>query len=439
MPQWRVGMPYHQVDNLESYLRPPPKVNHKHVVFASLKDLDPLPDMHDVVLAAYAQFGFKVVAIDVFTASLQVALAFTSAAHADTAAKEGLRLDEDLVLPCARRPNYQPIVEKAHVFGVDCTDPDAAAAALCHFFGYYGRVLEVAPRYWESTPIMTGTWHVLIDRNAAVKDKINTVPPEIARIGGVDVILDIPGVRRVCRVCKSTEHTNPACRVGQTLAQQGKQQQQKDQQQQQQQKQQQKHLGPRRWADLLKPQSTDRVPPPMPAPKKAGKGKGKAKATDTGNGNNNKDNTNNDNSTTTTTTTTTTGKDATGADQQDPPARPSPRSSPVPSRQVSPARQMDTDNPQGTSGTGTSGGWDGHSSASGTEWANDGSPVFPRPDPIQHDPIRDPANLRSAYRYDLDVSARERGDDADRRSRSPTRRSIFPPKGVQPSPDELNL
>ena len=215
MPYWRLGESFFQVDNFESYLRPPPQVNHKHVVFASLKDIDPLPDMHDVVLAAYHQFEFAVVAIDVFTASLQVALAFTTAAHADQAAKDGLKLDDALTVPCARRPNYRPIVEKVYVSGVDCTNPDEACAALQHYFGYYGKVLDVAPRYWEHTPILTGTWHVYLDRNAPVKDKISTVPPEIARIGGVDMFLDIPGVRRVCRVCKSTEHTNPACRVGQ--------------------------------------------------------------------------------------------------------------------------------------------------------------------------------------------------------------------------------
>jgi len=429
MPAWRLGDSFFRDAAFESYTRPPPQVNHKHVVFASLKDVDPLPDMHDIVLAAYHQFEYRVVAIDVFTASMQVALAFTTAAHADDAAKDGLILDNDFVIPCTRRPNYRPIVETVHVYGTDCTNPDHTSDALAHYFGHYGKVIDIAPRYWEDTPILTGTWQVMLDRNAPVKDKITTVPPEVGRIGGVDVFLDIPGVRRVCRVCKTTEHTNPACRIGQSLAQQGKQQQQQDQQQQQKQKQQQKQFGTRRWADLLKQPSSDRVPPPMPTPKKAGKGKGKDKAADD-TGNKPKDT---DTNTTTTSKPTATGdkdatgKDGTGTGQHDPPAHQSPRISPATSRQSSPSRRaMDTEDTSSA----------GRTREPGTEWA-EGSSTYPH-----HDPIRDPANIANSgrpYRYDLDLSARERGDDSGRRSRSPSRTPIATlRKGFQPSPDVVD-
>jgi hypothetical protein len=263
-------------------MRPPPQVNHRHVVFLSLKDVDPLPTTSDVVIAAYHQFSHRVVAVDVFPASCQVALAFTTSAHADEAAKAGLQYGEDAILPLTRRPQYRPRLEKVTVSGVDCTVPSAASEALREFFGHYGRVVEIAPRYWEDVPVHTGTWHVTIDINAAVKGKLPGVPPDTATIGGVEVIINIPQLRRACPVCKvSDAHPNPACRFGQQLARKEKQRQQQEQKQQQQQQQEQKQQrqqGPQRWADLLRPRPKQTVPPP-PQPAKPAKGKGKDTAT----------------------------------------------------------------------------------------------------------------------------------------------------------------
>ena len=236
------------------------------MVFASFKEAVTLPDVSDVIRAAAHQFGQELVAADVFPASMQVALAFTSAAAADSAATTGLLTDGENWLPLSRRPAHRPRIEKITVSGVDSTDPAQALLNLGNYFSHYGRVLEISPRYWADTQVHTGTWHVTVDGAAEVEGKITVAPPEIAIIGGVECIVDLPQIRRVCRVCRSSEHDNPSCRVGQQLARQGKQRQQQQQQQQKQQLKEQ--TAPvRRWATVAKPKASR---PP--------KGKGKANA-----------------------------------------------------------------------------------------------------------------------------------------------------------------
>src|SRR5690349_17272133 len=68
LPDWELGLSQHRVDDWVSVMRPPPQVNHQHVVFASFKDAKDLPKARDVVAAAYAQFDHKLVAMDVFPA-----------------------------------------------------------------------------------------------------------------------------------------------------------------------------------------------------------------------------------------------------------------------------------------------------------------------------------------------------------------------------------
>jgi hypothetical protein len=221
-------------DDYESYMRPPPHVNHKHVVYASFKQAASLPDVSNVIKAAALQFGTDLVAADVFPASQQIALAFTSAKAAAAAAATGLVDNGEVWQVLTHRAPHRPRLEKITVSDVDTTDPIKACMALGEYFSHYGTVIEVAPRYWEDTSVHTGTWHVTIDAAAEFAGKITVMPPEIATIGGVEVIVDLPQIRRVCRVCRSSEHANPACRVGQALARQGKQRQRQEQQQDQQ-------------------------------------------------------------------------------------------------------------------------------------------------------------------------------------------------------------
>jgi len=273
MPDYEMGLSYHRVDDWASVMRPPPQVNNQHVVFASFKDAKVLPKARDVVAAAYAQFGHKLVALDVFPASLQYALAFCLSKQADEAATAGLHMGDGTVVPLVRRPQHRPTPERVTVAGVDCTNPGLAARHLYGYFSNFGRVLDVAPRVWEGTLVLTGTWHVTIDTATRTEKTIRTPPPPVATIGGVEVFIDIPKIRRTCRVCHSVEHTNPACRIGQALARQGRLKQQKDQQQQQQhdkEQQQQAKAGPRRWCDQLRQQPQAQGPKASaPAPKKA--------------------------------------------------------------------------------------------------------------------------------------------------------------------------
>ena len=150
MPEWEPWLSAHRVDDWASIMRPPPKVNNQHVVYASFKDAQTLPKAHDVIAAADAQFGHQLVAMDVFPASLQYALAFCLSKNADAAAAAGLHLGNDVVVPLVRRPQHQPTVEKLTVSGVDCTNPQLAARHLLAYFGCYGRVLDITG--WHSDP-----------------------------------------------------------------------------------------------------------------------------------------------------------------------------------------------------------------------------------------------------------------------------------------------
>lgn len=278
VPGWEIGELYKH-DDYESYMRPPPHVNHKHVVYASFKQAASLPDVSDVIKAAALQFGTDLVAADVFPASQQIALAFTSAKAAAAAAATGLVDNGEVWQVLTHRAPHRPRLEKITVSDVDTTDPIKACMALGEYFSHYGTVIEVAPRYWEDTSVHTGTWHVTIDAAAEFAGKITVMPPEIATIGGVEVIVDLPQIRRVCRVCRSSEHANPACRVGQALARQGKQRQRQEQQQDQQ--RQKEITSPvKSWAAVAAspaPRPGTAAPPPAKTTPK-GKGKGKTKA-----------------------------------------------------------------------------------------------------------------------------------------------------------------
>jgi hypothetical protein len=207
VPDWTLGKSLFRVQEWDSYMRPPPKVAHRYVVFASLKDTSFTAS--DVIRAGSQSFS-DLVAVDVFAASQQVALAFTTATAADVAAERGLLMRLDARLSLTRRADYQPDIRKLTVAGVDCTSPKAALKALKEFFTPYGRVLDVAPRYWMDTHIHTGVWHVTIDRH---QHQVADAPPEVAVIAGQDVYIDIPGQPRVCRHCASAVHCKKDCKT----------------------------------------------------------------------------------------------------------------------------------------------------------------------------------------------------------------------------------
>jgi len=213
VPNWRIGAPMFQAANWESIMRPPPSSPHDYVVFASLKDVD--VSAEDVIILAASTFSYNLVAADVFSMSQQIGLAFTSAEAASAALTTGLVHDET-VIPLARRSDHRPDLVRLTISGVNCTNPKQACQHLVQYFSYYGSVVDVTPRFWANTTVHNGVWHVTVDR--ATLTQTVPSPPEIASIGGRDVFVDIPGVRRICRVCKSQQHTNKNCRVGQKLA-----------------------------------------------------------------------------------------------------------------------------------------------------------------------------------------------------------------------------
>jgi hypothetical protein len=273
-----MGKPLFQVEDWESYQRPPPKVPHQFVAFVSLKDSS--FTAKDVIVAGAKAFGKDLVAADVFTASRQIAFAFPTAARADAAVKTGLLMTEETTLPLARRADYQPLLRRLTVSNVDCTSPAAAVKALRAYFKPHGRVLDVTPRYWADTHVHNGVWHVTLD---AKQNEVNRAPPEVDVILGQDVFIDIPGFVRVCRHCMSAVHSRKDCKTWQRLQakpealaayerniasdsrladlQQARQQQLKQHQYQQQQKQKQQQQ-----RQQQQQQSNKQQPPKNPQP-----------------------------------------------------------------------------------------------------------------------------------------------------------------------------
>src|SRR4030095_1785662 len=127
VPAWRLGAPMYRVDDWESLMRPPPASANDFVVYASCKDIEIATE--DVILAALTKFPDILVAVDVFSTSRQVGLAFVTAEAATDAFQAGLAHDET-VIPLARRADHRPDLKKLTVSGMDCTDPTAACTAL---------------------------------------------------------------------------------------------------------------------------------------------------------------------------------------------------------------------------------------------------------------------------------------------------------------------
>jgi hypothetical protein len=155
------------------------------------------------------QFGFKVAAVDIFLASRKVALAFTSSTEALPAASAGLKIG-DQVFELSHRAlgNHGQRLRKFTVSNTDCTDTQLTTRAILEAFSPYGKIVTVAPRRWRDSIYPTGAWHVNI---LATGDE---APPALVDILGVPAYVDIPGVRRICRHCKTEKHTKLNCRIG---------------------------------------------------------------------------------------------------------------------------------------------------------------------------------------------------------------------------------
>jgi hypothetical protein len=180
-------------------------------VYASLEDGLTIPRL---LSAAEDQFGYDMAAVDVFLASAKVALAFVTSQLALDAANSGLKIG-DKVLPLIHRALGDHRVRKFTVSNTDCTDTFKTAEAIKTAFSPFGKIVTIAPRRWRDSIYYNGTWHVTI---VATSDQ---PPPELINILGKPAYVDIPGVRRICRVCKSEKHTKLNCRIGK-LAQQAR-------------------------------------------------------------------------------------------------------------------------------------------------------------------------------------------------------------------------
>ena len=119
-------------------------------------------------------------------------------------------------VPLQRRADYQPIIRKLTVANVDCTSPKGAVAALLRYFGDFGHVLDITPRYWKDTTFHNNVFHVTMDTRPA---KGKAAPPEVDTLLGKTIYIDTPGFTRVCRLCQSTVHHRKDCKTWRSLQQ----------------------------------------------------------------------------------------------------------------------------------------------------------------------------------------------------------------------------
>jgi hypothetical protein len=187
-------------------MRPPPESAHDNVVYASLANTT--FTVAGFIKAARAQFDHAIAAVDVFLTAKKIALAFTDVDAAKAAAETGL-VTGNLTTPLVYRASRAVKLTKFTVSNTNCTRPQRTASAIVEIFSKWGKVVDVTPRFWRDSPYHTGAWHVTIVA------KGSTPPPEILDILGRPAYVDIPGIRRVCRHCKTEKHTKDNCRAGQ--------------------------------------------------------------------------------------------------------------------------------------------------------------------------------------------------------------------------------
>lgn len=202
--------------------------------------------------AAIAVHQSHLITADAFSASETIALVFDSADYKNTALSNNLAVG-DLQLELHTIPAKTPKLRKLTLDRVCTQDLAITSSAIYDAISNYGRVVEIVPLVWEGTNIATTTWHVTCD----LAEYLGPQPPETIEILGHWAVVDIPGLRRICRVCNSSEHTNPACRIGQR-AQQQKQHQQQPHNQQRSQKQ---GMGPGKKAGPPASTTTNKTTP----------------------------------------------------------------------------------------------------------------------------------------------------------------------------------
>jgi hypothetical protein len=133
--------------------------------------------------------------------------------------REKMRPYIDKILPvsnvklvtAAKGPAYT--LRRYTLIGVPNDDKTGLIEAICSAFSNeHGTVTEITPLVTPGTKWMTNTFHVSVRPSSAQY----TDPAMTVQILDEEVLVNIPGQRRVCPVCRDTQHTNPKCRKGQT-------------------------------------------------------------------------------------------------------------------------------------------------------------------------------------------------------------------------------
>jgi hypothetical protein len=158
-----------------------------------------------VALAAIQQH--QPATMDYFRAANCIALGFGLTEELEAALATGIDF-QGIQIPIERLPAKPRKVHRLTLDRVPSVHPQRTCASICEVLGKYGEILEVVPLVWEGTTVRTHTWHVTM--LAGGKE----APPHMLPVMGVDVFVDIPNVRRVCRYCKAEQH-RPECRTGQ--------------------------------------------------------------------------------------------------------------------------------------------------------------------------------------------------------------------------------
>ena len=161
-------------------------------------------------LAAEAMAQLRPAALDYFQYANCLALTFATAEERTKAVQTGLTVD-DVRFPVTLVPANHPKLMKLTLDRVPSGDKRATTDAIRTVLADWGRVVEVLPIVWEGTTVSTNTWYVTMDVAGKPADHH---PPPTVHLFGDDILIDIPGVCRVRRNCKSTTH-RANCRIGQ--------------------------------------------------------------------------------------------------------------------------------------------------------------------------------------------------------------------------------
>lgn len=196
----RVGEATYSDIDLAEMARPLPTSNNGNTVFVECGEEDIMTCANQM----YAKSSEDILGMDFHFSRKVIEVAPTSQKAREKFLQQGIQ-GEGRTWKCRTgTPTIPPILSWYHVDKVKLEDPRVSTKHLLEAFDQYGKVVKIAPKYWEGSPILTRSWLVVLG------DVSTDPPPECVQVNGYPVVVEKSGGPKVCRQCFRSEH-KPDC------------------------------------------------------------------------------------------------------------------------------------------------------------------------------------------------------------------------------------